>query len=56
MLPQADLHFPRAAPVRPHPVAPQQAVLVLEKSGQRHQQNPLLGPAGFGGDGEHLGG
>ncbi len=56
MLPQADLGLPRAAPVRPHPIAPQQAVLVLEQPGQRHEQNPLLGPAGFGGDGEHLGG
>jgi hypothetical protein len=30
-------------------------VLVLGESRQRHEQNPILGPAGFGGDGEHLG-
>jgi hypothetical protein len=31
-------------------------VLILSKSSQRHVENPLLGPAGFGGDGEDLGG
>jgi hypothetical protein len=56
LLPQADLPLTRAAPVRPHPVTPQKAVLVLEQPRQRHEQNPLLRPAGFGGDGEHLGG
>jgi hypothetical protein len=40
----------------PNPVAPQQAVLVLEQPGQRHEQNPLLGPTGFSGDRKHLGG
>ena len=43
------------APVRPHPVPPQQAVLVLSQSRQRHEEDALLGPAGLGGDGEHLG-
>jgi hypothetical protein len=31
-------------------------VLVLRQPGERHEQNPFLGPAGLGGDGEHLGG
>jgi hypothetical protein len=31
-------------------------VLVLEQPRQGHEKNPLLGPAGFGGDGEDLGG
>ena len=56
LLPQADLPFPCAAPVRPHAVATQQAVFVLEQPRLRHEQNPLLGPAGLGSDGEHLGG
>jgi hypothetical protein len=29
-------------------------VLILPQPRQRHEQNPLLGPAGFGGDGEDL--
>jgi hypothetical protein len=31
-------------------------MLVLEQPRQWHEQNPLFGPTGFGGDGEHLGG
>jgi hypothetical protein len=31
-------------------------VLVLREAGHRHEQDPFLGPAGFGGDGEDLGG
>jgi hypothetical protein len=42
--------------VGPHAVAAQQAVLVLRESRERHEQDPLFGPAGFGGDGEDLGG
>jgi hypothetical protein len=42
--------------VRPHPVAPQQAVLVLEQPGQRHEEDSILGPTRLGGDGEYLGG
>jgi len=42
-------------PVRSHPIPPQQAVLVLRQAGQRHEQYPLLGPAGLSDDGEHLG-
>ena len=56
LFPQADLGLPRAAPVRPNAIPPQQAVLVLEQPRQRHEQNPLLGPTSLGGDGEHLGG
>jgi hypothetical protein len=40
--------------MRPHPISPQQTVLILNEFRQRHEQNPLLGPTGFGGDGEHL--
>jgi hypothetical protein len=29
-------------------------MLVLRQSRQRHEEDPLLGPPGFGGDGEHL--
>jgi hypothetical protein len=43
-------------PIRPHPIPPQQAMLVLRQPRQRHEQNPFLGPAGFGSDGEHLSG
>ena len=43
-------------PTRPHPISQQQTVLILSESRQRHEQDPLLGPAGFGGDGEDLGG
>ena len=43
-------------PTRPHPIPPQQTVLILRQPRQRHEQDPLLGPAGFGGDGEDLGG
>jgi hypothetical protein len=43
-------------PVRPHPIPSQQAVPVLRQPGERHEQNALLGPAGLGGKGEHLGG
>lgn len=46
----------RVAPVCPHPVAPQQAVLVLGETGQGHAEDSLLGPARLGRDGEHLGG
>jgi len=43
-------------PVRPHPIPSQQAMLVLSQTSERHEQDPLLRPAGFGSDGEHLGG
>ena len=43
-------------PTRPDPIPPQLAVLILGESRQRHEQDPLLGPAGLGGDGEDLGG
>jgi hypothetical protein len=42
--------------MRADPIPPQQTVLILGESRQRHVENPLLGPTGFGGDGEHLGG
>ncbi len=38
----------------PDPVSPQQAMLILDQPGQRHEQDPFLRPSGFGGDGEHL--
>ena len=44
----------RDRPCRPHPVPPQQAVLVLRQPRQLHEQDPLLGPACFSSDGEHL--
>ena len=31
-------------------------MLILRQTCQRHEQDPLLGPAGFSGDGEDLGG
>lgn len=43
----------RTAPMRPHPVPPQQAVLILR---QRHEKDPFLRPPRLGGDGEHLSG
>jgi hypothetical protein len=45
-----------AAPVGADAVPPQQAVLILGESRQRHVEDPLFGPAGFGGEGEDLGG
>jgi hypothetical protein len=45
-----------AAPVGPHAVPPQQAVLILGEAGERHVEDPLLRPAGFGCEGEDLGG
>ncbi len=36
--------------------AAKQAVLILGKTRQRHVEDALLGPSGFCGDGEHLGG
>jgi len=42
--------------MRPHAISPQQAVLKLRQPRQRHEDDPFLGPAGFCGDGEHLGG
>jgi len=42
--------------MRTHPISPQKTVLILGESRQRHEQNPILGPAGFSGDSEHLGG
>jgi hypothetical protein len=44
----------RAVPMRLYPVAPEHAVLVLDQPRQRHEQDPLLGPAGLGGEGENL--
>ena len=41
-------------PPRPHSIPSQQAVLVPRQPGQRHEQDPLLGPAGLRGDGENL--
>jgi hypothetical protein len=29
-------------------------VLILNEFRQRHEHDPFLGPAGFGGDGEYL--
>jgi hypothetical protein len=40
----------------PHPIPPQQAMVILGESRQRHEENAFLWPTGFGGDGEHLGG
>jgi hypothetical protein len=51
---QTGSPFHGVTPSRPHPVSPQQAVLVLRQKGQRHEEDPLLAPAGFRGDGEHL--
>jgi len=31
-------------------------MVILCELRQRHEEDALLGPAGFGGDGEHLGG
>jgi len=45
-----------AAPVGPHAIPPQQTVLILSESRQRHVEDALLGPAGLGGEGEDLGG
>ena len=45
----------RAAPMCPHPIPTKQAVLVLGETCQRHEDDAILGPAGFGGDGKHLG-
>ena len=39
-------------PMRSSTIPPQQAVLILGQPRQGHEENPLLGPAGFGGDGE----
>jgi hypothetical protein len=39
---------------RLHPVPPQQAMLVLRQSRQRHEEDPFLAPPRLGGDGEHL--
>ena len=36
-------------------IAAKQAMLILRQSRQWHEQDPLLGPTGFGGDGEYLG-
>ena len=44
------------APGRADRVLSKQAVLILRESSQRHEQDPFLGPAGLGGDGEYLGG
>jgi hypothetical protein len=46
----------RLAPTRPRLIPPQETVLILSASRQRQEQNPLSEPAGFGGDGEHMGG
>jgi hypothetical protein len=45
-----------AAPYGPNAVPPQRTVLELSEFGKRHEKDALLGPAGFGGDGEDLGG
>ncbi len=55
LLPQIGHTLPRCAPVRPYAIPPQQAVLVLGETCQRHEEDAFLGPAGFGGDGKHLG-
>jgi hypothetical protein len=31
-------------------------MVILCELRQRHEEDPFLGPTGFGGDGEHLGG
>jgi len=41
--------------MRPHAIPPQQTVLILSEPRQRHEENPILGPTGFCGDGKHLG-
>jgi len=56
LLPWRRAAASRVTPIRPYPVPSQQAVLVLGQASQRHEQDPLLGPAGFGGNGEDLGG
>jgi hypothetical protein len=55
LLTKRDLVRFNAAPTRPHPISPQKAVLILRQPRQRHEQDPLLGPTGFGGEGEYLG-
>ena len=45
-----------AAPVGAHAIAPQQTVLILSESRERHVEDAFFGPAGFGGEGEDLGG
>jgi len=42
--------------MRPHAISPQKTVLILSESRQWHVEDAFFGPAGFGGDGEHLGG
>jgi hypothetical protein len=39
----------------PHPIPTKQAVLVLGETCQRHEEDSFFWPAGFGGDGKHLG-
>jgi len=41
--------------MRPHPVSPKQAVLVLGETCQRHEDDAFLWPTRFSGDGKHLG-
>jgi hypothetical protein len=42
--------------MRANAVPPQQAMVILGESRQRHEDDSILGPACFGGDGKHLGG
>ena len=56
LLPEAGLALPRAAPAGADAISPEQTVRALEYPRQWHEQNPLLGPAGFRGEGEDLGG
>jgi hypothetical protein len=42
--------------MRPHPISPQQTVLILNEFRQRHEQNPLFRPTSLSGHGKYLGG
>jgi hypothetical protein len=55
LLSERALPIPDTAPVRPNPVPPQQAMLILGQPRQWHEEDAFFGPAGFGGDGKHLG-
>jgi len=56
LLPQRGAPSAAGTPIRSDAIPPQQAVLVLSESRQRHEEYPLFRPASFGGNGEHLGG
>jgi hypothetical protein len=46
----------QSRPGGPHPIPPQQAVLILRKPRERHEQYPFFWPPRLGSNGEYLGG